>query len=164
VVSVRARLTVPVGQYHEVVGALAGVLGELAVRWGGTVGWLGLVPREAPLLVALAPQRDAVARRAASVLTEGYSHRVPSLWLFLPPGMYLGQAVEPDSPLDPNLRALAELVTLGRARAALLVVVTPELGQCRVTLTLVSELPRLRACLKLAHHELAPIGDWLKVM
>ena len=155
---------IPARRYHEVIGVLAGVLGELAVDLGGTVGWVGLVAGEPPLLVALAPHRDAVARRMASVLTEGDSHRVPSLWLFLQPGIYLGQVVDPNAATAVDEQTLATLVQGGLTRLALLVEVATEPSQCRVALTLVSDPPRLRACLRLARHELTSLGGWERAM
>jgi hypothetical protein len=145
---VAVTLEVPAATYSLVARALAGSAAAVCASHRGFVGSVTLVPGEEPALVALAPQRDAIANRLLAVLMAGESHRAPHLLLLLKPGVYLAQVVDPYAPLEGSLQDVAEMLAGGRVALAARFSVCPQRRAVAVELTLLaSDLHALRGAL-----------------
>jgi hypothetical protein len=159
-VRLRCELDVPLRRLAEVVRAISGLVAEGASLQGRTVGCVGIVPREEPILVALAPRRDVVAARVLSALGSGEAHRRPELWLTLPPGAYLGKVVDPYAPFEGDENAILELLRDRGVGHALLTEVVPGPVSATIVLTLYASRPDLRKLLTLARSALADLPGW----
>ena len=157
---VRCELDVPGGRLAEIAEALSGVVAEAAATLALTVGCVGIVPGEEPVLVALAPQRDLVAGRVRWALTAGDAHRFPQLWLALPPGTYLAQVVDPYAPFSAGEGVILGLLRQGRVAHALLTEVFPGPVSVRIVLSLYASRPFLRTLFSMARNELGVIPGW----
>jgi hypothetical protein len=136
------------------------VVGEGASLVGRTVGCVGIVPSEEPVLVALAPRRDVIAARVRAALESGEVHRHPELWLTLPPGAYLGKVVDPYAPFDGGEGAILELLRERGVGHALLAELFTGPASAKVVLTLYASRPDLRKLLTLARSALADLPGW----
>ncbi len=145
---VSVTLEFPARTYSRVARGLAGSAAEVCACHRGFVGSVTLVPGEEPALVALAPQRDAIANRLLAVLMAGESHRAPHLLLLLQPGVYLAQVVDPYAPLQGTLEEVAGMLAGGRVVLAARLSVCPQRGAVAVKLALLASDPHtLRAAL-----------------
>jgi hypothetical protein len=133
---VRCELDVPGRRLAEIVDALSGVVAEAAATLALTVGCVGVVPEEEPVLVALAPRRDLVAGRVRWALGAGDAHRFPQLWLTLPRGTYLATVVDPYVPFSADEGVILGLLRQGRVAHALLTEVFPGPVSVRIVLSL----------------------------
>lgn len=158
--SLRCELDVPFGRLAEVSGAISGLVAEGASLLGRTVGCVGVVPGEEPVLVALAPRRDTVAARVRTVLASGDAHRRPELWLALPPGIYLSEVVDPYAPFAGDEAATLRLLRDRGVGHALLTEVVAGAASARIVLTLYAARPELRKFLTLARRSLADLPGW----
>ena len=147
---VRFEIAAPLARAGELAQALAGLVAEGAALIGLTVGWVGVVAGEEPVLVALAPQRDLVAPRFRDSLTSGAAHRRPNLWLTLAPGTYLASVVDPLRPFSGSHAEILSLVCGGRAGHALASELTAGPAGVRITLALYAPRPELIRLLSLA--------------
>lgn len=159
--AVRFEIGAPLARTGELAQALAAPVAEGAASIGLTVGWVGIVPDEEPVLVALAPQRDLVAPRFRDALTSGATHRRPNLWLTLAPGTYLASAVDPFRPFSGDHVEILSLVRSGRARHALASRLTTGPAGVRITLGLYAERLELIRLLSLARNSLRELPGWL---
>jgi hypothetical protein len=157
----RCELDVPLRRLAEVARAISGVVGEGASLVGRTVGCVGIVPGEEPVLVALAPRRDVIAARVRAALESGEAHRHPELWLTLPSGAYLGKVVEPYAPFDGGESAILELLRERGVGHALLAELSTGPASAKVVLTLYASRPDLRKLLTLARSALADLPGWM---
>lgn len=110
----------------EVSGSFARTVEAKLARNGagvvaGSVGWVGLPPRETPLLLAMAPRRDLVAARVAAAMAGGRLAAMRHLWLALAPGVFLGQIVDPDRCLEADLSEVLLGLASGAVHFAVLV-------------------------------------------
>jgi hypothetical protein len=151
---VRCELDVPGRRLAEIVEALSGVVAEAAATVALTVGCVGIVPDEEPVLVALAPQRDLVAGRIRWALGAGDAHRLPQLWLTLARGTYLAQVVDPYVPFLADEGVILGLLRQGRVAHALLTEVFPDPVSVRIVLSLYAPRPFLRTLFSMARREL----------
>ncbi len=152
-------LEIPASRYPQVARALAGSGAEVCALHQGFVGSVTLVPGEEPALVALAPQRDAIANRLLTVLMAGESHRAPHLLLLLHPGVYLAQVVDPYAPLEGSLQEVAGMVARRRVSLAARVDVRPQRGAVHVELALLApDLHTLREALAGARAAVASLA------
>lgn len=134
-------LSVPAAAYPQAARALAGSAAEVCAGHRGAVGSVTVVPGEEPALVALAPQRDAVANRLLGVLLAGESHRARHLLLLLQPGVYLAQVVDPYAPLQGTLEEVAGMLAGRRVSLAARVSVRPQRRAVELGLVLLAPDP-----------------------
>ena len=160
VASLRCELDVPLSRLAEVSGAISGLVAEGASLLGRTVGCIGILPGEEPILVALAPRRDTVAARVRTSLASGDAHRRPELWLALPPGVYLGEVVDPYELFTGDEDAILSLLRDRGVGQALLTEVIAGATSARIVLTLYAARPELRKFLTLARSSLADLPGW----
>ncbi|MFN3413176.1 MAG: hypothetical protein ACK42L_03850 [Thermoanaerobaculum sp.] len=113
------ELHVPYRELASVARRLAGFLGLFWQGSAGTVGFVGLLPEEEPVLVSYAPRKDLIAQRFLTSTVENPTHTFPQLWLLLPPGVFLAQAVDPSRSPQVSCQALQLLVASGLAWQAL---------------------------------------------
>lgn len=113
------ELQVPYAELASVARRLAGYLGLLWQGNQGSVGVVGLLPEEEPVLVSYAGKRDLIAQRFLTSTVENPTHTFPQLWLLLSPGVFLAQAVDPNRHPEVSLAALQSLVASGLVRQAL---------------------------------------------
>jgi hypothetical protein len=156
----RCELDVPLARLAEVARTVSGVVAEGASRIGRTVGCVGIVAGEEPVLVALAPRRDLVAARVLAALSGGESQRRPELWLTLPPGAYLGSVVDPYAPFEAGEAAILGLLRDRGAGHALLAEVIVGQASARIVLTLYAPRPDLRKLFTVARSALADLPGW----
>jgi hypothetical protein len=156
----RCEIDVPLSRLREVAAAISGLVAEGASRSGRTVGCVGVVAGEEPVLVALAPRRDVVAARVLAALRSGEAHRRPELWLTLPPGAYLGQVVDPYAPFAADDGVIVNLLQEHGVGHALLAELLPGQVSAAIVLTLYASRPELRRLLKLARSVLADLPGW----
>mgnify|MGYP005840326761 CR=1 FL=1 len=150
-------LVVPAADYPGVARALAESAACLCTARRGTVGLVTVVPGEEPILVALAPQRDAVANRVLRVLLAGESHRAPHLLLLLRHGVYLAQVIDPYAPLVGTFEEIAAMLDKRRAGLAVRLNVRPQRRAVEVELLLAApDAHALRAALAAARAPFAP--------
>ncbi len=160
VTGVRFEIDAPRGRAGGLAQALAALVAEGAASIGLTVGWVGVVAGEEPVLVALAPQRDLVAPRFRDALTSGAAHRRPNVWLTLAPGTYLASVVDPLRPFSGSHAEVLALVRGGGARHALASGLTAGPEGVRITLALYAPRPELIRLLSLARKGLRELPDW----
>jgi hypothetical protein len=150
VVHLGCEIEVSLQQAAEVMETVVALVAEAAAEIGLTVGWVGVVPGEEPLLVALAPKRDIVAPRFRDALAGDVSHRRKHLWLALAPGTYLASVVNPYRPFAALEGEVAAMVRTGKVAHAL----TSEWARAstgiRIALGVYSSRPGLRTLLRLA--------------
>jgi hypothetical protein len=158
--SLRCELDVPLHRLAEVSGAISGFVAEGASLLGRTVGCIGIVPGEEPVLVALAPRRDTLAARVRTSLASGEAHRRPELWVALPPGVYLAEVVDPYAPFPGDTGAIMRLLRDRGVSHALLTEVVAGAASARIVLTLYAARPELRKFLTLAKRSLADLPGW----
>jgi hypothetical protein len=156
----RCELDVPSSRLPEIVEALSGVVAEAAATVGLTLGCVGVVPDEEPVLVALAPQRDLVARRVRGTLGAGEAHRHPQLWLTLRHGTYLAQVVDPYLPFKASEAAILALLRGERVAHVLLTEVVPGPVSTLIALSLYAPRPVLRAFFTMARRALGDLSGW----
>jgi hypothetical protein len=156
----RCEIDVPVSRLREVAAAISGLVAEGASRSGRTVGCVGIVAGEEPVLVALAPRRDVVAARILAALRMGEAHRRPELWLTLPPGTYLGSVVDPCAPFEAGEATILGMLRDRGVGHALLSEVLVGPANVRIVLTLYAPRPDLRTLFTLARSELADLPGW----
>lgn|GEM_PF-2220106 len=149
--SLKVTLAIPASQYGQAARALAGSLAEVCTLHRGMIGSVTVVPGEEPALVSLAPRLDAVAERLHGILLAGESHRFPHLLLLLAPQVYLGQVVDPYSPLDASPETVARLLAPGRVHLAARLTVQPRRSHVEVEiLALALDGQSLRRALRVA--------------
>lgn len=156
----RCELDVPMSRFAEVARTVSGAVAEGASRIDRTVGCVGIVPGEEPVLVALAPRRDVVAARVLAALSGGAAHRRPELWLTLPPGAYLGNVVDPYAPFEAGEAAILGMLRDRGVGHALLAEVLVGPANVRIVLTLYAPLPDLKKLFTLARRALAELPGW----
>lgn len=156
----RCELDVPSRRLPEIVEVLSGVVAEAAATVGLTLGCVGVVADEEPVLVALAPQRDLVAGRVRWALGAGEAHRHPQLWLTLRHGTYLAQVVDPYRPLKATEGAILALLRGERVAHALLTEVVPGPVSTLIALSLYAPRPVLRALFTMARSALGDLSGW----
>jgi len=157
---VRCELDVPGRRLAEVAEGLSGVVAEAAAALALTVGCVGIVPEEEPVLVALAPLRDLVAGRVRWALGAGDAHRFPQLWVTLPSGTYLAQVVDPYVPFPVDEGVILGLLRQGRVAHALLTEVFPDPVRVRIVLSLYAPRPLLRTLFRMARKRLDVLPGW----
>jgi len=157
---VRFEIAAPLDRAGELAQVLAALVAEGAASIGLTLGWVGVVAGEEPVLVALAPRRDLVAPRFRDALTSGAAHRRPNLWLTLAPGTYLASVVDPLRPFSGGHAEILSLVRAGGARHALASGLTAGPAGVRITLALYAPRPELTRLLSLARKGLRELPGW----
>ncbi|MFI5143213.1 MAG: hypothetical protein ACHQQS_03060 [Thermoanaerobaculales bacterium] len=154
------ELSVPSARWGEVVAAVSSVLAEAAASLGYTVGCIGIVAGEEPILVAIAPRRDPIAARARSVLASLVPHRYPQLWLTLPPGTYLAQVVEPSGVFEFDEERLLDQLRHGIVGPCVRFEVTSDSVSTRLDLVTYGSRRELRKLVTLARNVLSRLPDW----
>ena len=150
----------PLSRAGELVEALAAVAADGAASIGLTVGWVGVVAGEEPVLVALAPARDLVAPRFRDALAAGQAHRRPTVWLTLRPGRYLASVVDPYRPFGGGREEVAAIVRGAGAVHALTSRLGPGPAGVRISLALYAARPELRRLLRMARNGLRELPGW----
>ncbi len=153
---------VPAHRLGEVAGSLAGAVAEGAHWVGATVGCVGIVAGDEPVLVALAPVRDVVAARVRESLERGEAHRRPELWVTLPRGRYLAQVVDPYAPFAGNEAEIVKLLRMTSVGHVLRTEVTGGAVSVAIVLTLYAPRPDLRKLFTLARRVLADLPGWVR--
>ena len=148
-------ITVEARAWGRVVRAVAAAVAEAAV--GRTLGQIGLVAGEPPIVGAFAARRDIAAARVVGALTAGAAHRRPTLWLILSKGTYLAQAVDPERPFAASPEAVADIVRRGCAVCALVTDAAPRGGGVALGLDLFSAPAEMRVLVRLARCHLAGV-------
>jgi hypothetical protein len=161
VLRLEAALQVPPGRWADVANAFAAVVAEVAATHGA-LGRVGIVAGEPPILAVFRPRRDVVAGQVRDALTAGASHRRPHLWLALPDGTYLAEAVDPDLPFAASSESVAAIVARGRAVHALLAEARPDRRGVALTLALYSSPGGVRSSLRVARRLLAALPGWTR--
>ena len=156
----RFVIDVPSRRVPEITEALSGLVAEAAATLGLTIGCVGVVTDEEPVLVALAPQRDLVAGRVRWALGAGEAHRHPQLWLALAQGTYLAQVVDPDVPFKGDASSLLGLLRGGRVARVLLTTVNPGPVSTQIALDLYAPRPVLRTLLTIARNVPGDLSGW----
>jgi hypothetical protein len=156
----RVKLDVPTHRLGEVAAALGGAVGEGACWAGRTVGCVGIVAGDDPVLVAVAPARDVVAARVRETLGRGRAHRRPELWLTLPDGRYLAEVVDPYSPFADEEPEIVALLRTGEAGHALRAEVSTAEASVVLALTLYAPRADLRKLFTLSRSVLAVLPGW----
>jgi hypothetical protein len=151
----------PLPRFGELVEAISGAVAEGASWAGRTVGCVGIVPGDEPVLVALAPGRDVVAARVRGTLDRGEAHRFPELWLTLPRGRYLAQLVNPYAVFAGDEASILALLRQREVGLVLRMEVVPGVASSRIVLTLYAPRPDLRKLFTLARRVLAEIPGWI---
>jgi len=105
----------PWSRAAETIGAVTVRVTDALLSAGATVGIVGVVQGEEPVLVALAARRDLVAPRVRDALGEGETHRRRNLWLPLAPATYLATCVDPYRPFAGDDDEIAAIVASGSA-------------------------------------------------
>jgi len=136
------------------------MLAETAAVVDRTVGCIGIVPGEEPVLVALAPRRDPVAERARGVLSSVPPHRYPQLWVTLPPGTYLAQVVEPAVPFEFDESRLLDLLRAGAIAHAVRFEIATGVVSERLRLVVYAPRRELRPLVAIARGVLSSLADW----
>lgn len=154
------ELDVPHARWGEVVVAVSGVLAEAAAEVGETVGCVGIVAGEEPILVALAPRRNPVAERARSVLASLVPHRYPQLWVTLPPGTYVAQVVDPRGAFEFDEERLLDQLCKGAIGHGVRFEVASDAVSTRLDLVAYGSRRELRKLLVLARNVLSRLPDW----
>ncbi len=154
------ELDVPASRMGEVVSFVGGAVGEAASWLGRTVGCVGVVGGEEPVLVALSPARDVVAERVRETLERGEAHRWPQLYLTLEAGRYLAQVVDPYVPFRGTEAEILGILRSGRTAHALRTEVRPRLAGLTIVLTVYTRRPELRRLFTLARRVLADLPGW----
>jgi hypothetical protein len=157
---VRCEIGAPTHRLGEVATAIGGAVGECAHAVGRTVGCVGIVSGEEPVLVALAPTRDVVAERVRETLERGQAHRSPELWLTLPAGRYLAQVIDPYSPFSGDQATVSALVGSEKAEQALRADIVGNGIALTITLTLYARRAALTKLFTLARSVLADLPGW----
>ncbi len=157
---VRFEIEAPLARAGELAETLAAIVAEGSASIGFTVGWVGVVAGEAPVLVALAPRRDLVAPRFRDALLSGAAHRRPNLWLTLAPGTYLASVVDPMRPFSGGHGEVLALVRGGLSRHALASGLTTGPAGVRITLALYAPREELIRLLSLARKGLRELPGW----
>lgn len=134
------ELQVPYAELASVARKLAGFLGLFWQGGEGSVGVVGLLPEEEPVLVSYARRRDLIAHRFLTANVENHTHTFPQLWLLLPPGVFLAQALDPNRNPQVSPEALRSLVASGLVRQALYL--CPQFGKKSYTFSGIWVLPR----------------------
>ncbi|MFZ5803743.1 MAG: hypothetical protein ACOY7U_02720 [Acidobacteriota bacterium] len=134
------ELQVPYRELASVARRIAGFFGLFWQRSAGAVGFVGLLPEEEPVLVSYAPRKDLIAQRFLTSTVENPTHTFPQLWLLLPPGVFLAQAVDPSRSPEVSCQALQVLVASGLAGQALYL--DPQFGRKSYRLSGLWVLPR----------------------
>jgi hypothetical protein len=155
------ELDSPLPRFGELVEAISGAVAEGASWAGCTVGCVGIVPGDEPVLVALAPGRDVVAARVRGTLNRGEAHRFPELWLTLPPGTYLAQVVDPYAVFAGDEVSMLALLRKHEVGHVLRMEVVPGVASSRILLTLYASRPDLRKLFTLARSVLAEVSGWI---
>ena len=150
----------PADRAAELIEALADVVAEGVASIALTVGWVGVVAGEEPVLVALAPARDLVAPRFRDALAAGQAHRRPNVWLTLPPGRYLASVVDPYRPFGGGNEEVAAIVRSAGAVHALTSRLGPGPAGVRISLVLYAARPELRRLLRMARNGLGELPGW----
>lgn len=139
---------------------MSGVLAEAAAELGQTVGCVGIVTGEEPILVALAPRRDPIAERARSVLASLVPHRHPQLWVTLSPGTYLAQVVDPRDAFEFDEARLLDQLCNGAIGHGVRFEVSSDAVSTRLDLAAYGSRRELRKLLALARNVLSRLPDW----
>lgn len=153
-------LDIPAARWRETVDALAGVIADAAALVGRTVGCVGIVAGEEPILVALAPLRDLIAARATGALSSLEPHRYPQLWLSLPPGRYLAELVDPYAEFRFDEGWVLDRCRTGAVGHVLALTVRPTGVSDVVEIAAYASLSDLRRFLRLARRLLSELPDW----
>jgi hypothetical protein len=159
-VRLRCELDIPLRRLAAVARAVSGAVAEGASRIGRTVGCVGIVHGEEPILVALAPTRDVVAARVLAALGSGEAHRRPELWLTLPAGVYLGEVVDPYAPFEAEEGTVLRMLRERGVGHALRVEVLAAPAGTRIVLTLYAPRAELRKLFTVARSALADLPGW----
>ncbi|MBZ5589954.1 MAG: hypothetical protein LAO05_15465 [Acidobacteriia bacterium] len=159
VVRLGCEIEISLQQAPKVVEAVSALVAGAAAEIGLTVGSVGVVPGEEPLLVALAPRRDIVAPRVRDSLVGGETHRRKHLWLALPHGTYLASVVNPYRPFAAAEGEVAGIVRSGGASHALTSELAPSTTGIRIRLGVYSVRPGIRRLLSLARKGLDGAPD-----
>ena len=138
-----------------------GVASAVAAAPGGrTLGEVGVVTGEAPILASFGARRDLVAARVLAALTAGASHRRPTVWLALHDGVYLASAVDPDRAFALEAERLAAIVRSGLATQVIAGEATPRSGHILLRLDAYAAPAALRALLHTARRQLGAVRGW----
>ena len=161
VASVRCEILAPTGRTAGLLEAAGAAVAEGAAWLGLTVGVVGIVPGDEPLLLALAPKRDVVASRFREALASG-THRLPMLWLALTRGTYLASVVDPYEAFAGSEADALAIVGAGQARHALRCSLTVDADGARLALELYGSRADLRSLLSLGRRLLAALPGWVR--
>jgi len=151
---------VPAERSAELARSLAAAVAAALAASGATVGIVGVVAGEAPLLGALAPRREVLAESFFRTLVAGGRQLRPSVWLALAPGLHLAQAVRPDAGFSGSDKEIEALVAAGHASAGLRVDVAPGFPARRTVLSAYGPVGVLRSALRQARQILRRLPGW----
>ncbi len=159
VVCLESTLLAPAGRWPDVASLLSAAVAEIAEQHG-SLGRVGIVVGEPPVLAVFRPRRDLVAGLVRDALTAGATHRRPTLWLALPAGVYLAEAVDPDLPFAAAPAVVAAIVAGGRAAHALLTEANPAQVGVALRLALYSSPGGVRSSLGVARRLMTTLPGW----
>ncbi len=148
--SVRCRVETPRGSAATVVREASARLAAVVSSAGLTVGVVGVVPGEEPVLHALAPRRDLVAPLVQETLTAGAAHRRTRLLVGLHAGSYLATVVDPYRSFDGGAEEIAALLGPGRASYVIAVRADADGERLRIEIAAYGRRPELRRLVSLA--------------
>jgi len=147
------------GEALDVITAqLAGIIASI----GMTVGVVGVVAGEEPVLTAFAPMRDLIAPRIRDALGGGTAHLRRHLWLTLPGGTYLASVVNPYLPFEGSAEEVAGLLRAGLVAQAFSGRMKVGPAGARFELDAYARRPDLRKLLSLVRNDPAEVVDRLE--
>jgi len=150
VIRLRCTVAAPRARAPEVLDAVTSRLTEVLASIGLTIGAVGVVPGEEPVLGALAPKRDLVAPRIRDALGAGEQRRRPHVWLTLSAGTYLATVVDPYRPFNGDAEEVAKVLGSGRVLHALSCGLTAGAAGVRIVIDAYARRSDLRKLLSLA--------------
>jgi hypothetical protein len=143
----------------QVLDAVTAQLAEIIASIGLTVGIVGVVPGEEPVLTAFAPRRDLVAPRIRDALGGRAAHWRRHVWLTMPDGTYLASVVDPYLPLEGSAEEVAGMVRNGLIAHAFSGQLKGEPAGARLELDAYIRRKDLRKLLSLVRSGAAEVAD-----
>ncbi len=157
---VRGEIAAPTDRAAAVLRAVAGGVARAGLARGATVGSVGVVSGEEPVLLAFSGSLAAIAERVHATLRQGPGRQRWTLWLSLAEGVFLAQAVDPYAPFAGTDADRSRLVGDGLAVQIVATRVTWTRAAAVVELSLTSSPGGGRQALAHLRRALASLGPW----